>query len=109
MPETGPFWVYVLISESTGRRSVGQTDDLARRVAEHNTPEHNPKKFTSRQAGPWRIAHSEEHPTRAAAMARERWLKSGLGRAWLDENVDRNKATFAETPLNGRASPPPAD
>jgi hypothetical protein len=42
-------------------------------------------------------------------MARERWLKSGLGRAWLDENVDRNKATFAETPLNGRASPPPAD
>ncbi|MCY2967228.1 MAG: GIY-YIG nuclease family protein [Planctomycetota bacterium] len=45
MATDGPFWVYVLISESTGRRYIGQTDNLARRVAEHNTPEHNQKKY----------------------------------------------------------------
>jgi putative endonuclease len=88
--------VYVLISESTGRRYVGQTDDLERRVSEHNTREHNPRKFTSRNAGPWRLVHSEAFATRADAMAREKWFKLGAGRTWLDSTI-------------GRASPPQAD
>ena len=90
------FWVYVLVSQSTGRRYIGQTSDLIRRIHEHNTPEHNLQRYTSRHAGPWRLIHSEEHPTRAAAMQRERWLKSGVGRSWLDRSI-------------GRASPPVAD
>jgi hypothetical protein len=36
MRKTGPFWICVLVSEATGRRYVSQTDDLPRRVAEHN-------------------------------------------------------------------------
>ena len=87
------FVVYVLVSESTGRRYIGQTDDLDRRVAEHNDPEHNPRKFTSRNAGPWVVVHFEEFSTRAEAMAREKWLKSGAGRAWLNATI-------------GKASPP---
>jgi putative endonuclease len=90
------FTVYVLISESTGRRYVGQTGDLPRRLAEHNSVAHNPRKFTSRNAGPWRLLRQETCPTRSAAMHREKWLKSGVGRAWLDA-------------LKGRASPPMAD
>jgi putative endonuclease len=90
------FTVYVLISESTGRRYVGQTDDLPRRLSEHNSVDHNPRKFTSRNAGPWRLVHQETVVTRAAAMHREKWLKSGVGRAWLDAQ-------------HGRASPPLAD
>ena len=90
------FFVYVLVSESTDRRYTGHTDDLERRVAEHNDPTCNPKKHTSRNRGPWRLAYSEEHPTRPAAMRREKWLKSGVGRAWLDREI-------------GRASPPEAD
>jgi putative endonuclease len=77
------FVVYVLVSEATGKRYIGQTDDLDRRIAEHNDPDHNPRKFTSRNVGPWRLAYSETFPTRAEAMARERWLKSGAGRKWL--------------------------
>ena len=92
----GSFWVYVLVSESTCRRYIGQTQDLNRRLTEHNTPDHNPRKFTSRNTGPWRLVYSEEHATRSAAMQRERWLKSGAGRAWLDRSI-------------GRASPPVAD
>ena len=90
------FHVYVLVSEATGKRYVGQTDDVERRLAEHNRPEHNPKKFTSRHAGPWALIHQEAYPTRAEAMRREKWLKSGAGRQWLDEHA-------------GRASPPQAD
>jgi putative endonuclease len=90
-----PFIVYVLKSQSTGRRYVGQTDDLARRLTEHNDSTTNRAKFTSRQPGPWQVVHSEEHCTRADAMHRERWLKSGVGRAWLDERL-MNSANFAE-------------
>ena len=90
------YHVYVLVSESTGRRYVGQTDEVERRVREHNRPEHNVRKFTSRHAGPWKLIHREAFDTRSEAMRRERWLKSGQGREWLD-------ATY------GRASPPQAD
>ena len=90
------FYVYVLVSETTGKRYVGQTNDLPRRVAEHNDPTHNPRKHTSRNAGPWRLVHHERFPTRPEAMRREKWLKSGVGREWLDARI-------------GRASPPSAD
>ena len=90
------YYVYVLRSQTTGRRYVGQTDDVDRRLREHNTPTHNAKKFTSRQAGPWKLIHQESYPTRTEAMRREKWLKSGVGRAWLD-------AQF------GKSSPPEAD
>ena len=65
-------------------------------TAEHNDPEHNPHKFTSRHPGPWVLVHREVYSSRREAMQREKWLKCGAGRAWLDDHV-------------GRASPPQAD
>ena len=91
------FWVYVLFSKTAEKRYVGQTDDLDRRVREHNDPSHNPMKFTSKHPGPWVLVYSEQFETRSEAMRRERWLKSGQGRAWLDAQGF------------GRASPPQAD
>jgi putative endonuclease len=88
------FTVYVLISESTGRRYVGQTDDLPRRLAEHNSVVHNPRKFTPRNAGPWRLLHQEPFPTRSAAMHREKWLKSGAGRATFYDAAQHQRDTF---------------
>ena len=90
------FHVCVLESDSTGRRYVGQTDDLQRRLGEHNNPSHSQAKFATKQAGPWRLIYHEVQPSRSDAMRRERWLKSGVGRAWLKEGL-------------GRASPPEAD
>ena len=37
------FYAYVVISQSTGKRYIGHTDDLDRRVAEHNSHDHNPR------------------------------------------------------------------
>ncbi len=91
-----PFYVYVIVSETTGRRYVGQTEDLDRRLAEHNSPTHNAKKFTSKHAGPWRLVYHEILETRSDAVRRERALKSGQGRQWLEAHL-------------GRASPPEAD
>ncbi|MGD9692402.1 MAG: GIY-YIG nuclease family protein [Phycisphaerales bacterium] len=91
------FVVYVIVSEGSAKRYIGQTNDLERRLREHNDPDHNQRKHTSRNVGPWRLAMSERYPTRAQAMARERWLKTGVGREWLSARLD------------GRASPPSAD
>jgi putative endonuclease len=86
--------VYILESASTGKRYIGQTDDLERRLAEHNSREHNLCKFTSRHPGPWRLVYHETCETRSEAMRRERWLKSGVGRQWIADHL-------------GRASPAP--
>ncbi len=99
------FTVYVLVSETTGRRYVGQTDNLERRLVEHNDAVTNPRKFTSKQPGPWMLIHSENCPSRAQAMRRERWLKSGIGRTWLDSHT---RGDPADTSV-GTASQPKAD
>jgi putative endonuclease len=82
-------FVYVIISESTGKRYTGQTDDLDRRLLEHNSIEHNKRKHTSRNQGPWSLVYSEEHPTRGEAMCRENWLKSRSGRRFIDRQIGR--------------------
>ena len=67
------FWVYVLENEAGGFY-VGQTDDLDRRVAEHNEPAPADGKYTLKN-GPWRLVWREPHSTRSSAMQRERQIK----------------------------------
>ena len=68
------FHTYVL-RNVTGLFYVGHTDDLGRRLAEHNSAGPKWGKFT-RKNGPWRLVWSEPHTTRVKAMAREREIKS---------------------------------
>ncbi len=70
------YCVYILRSLNSGRLYVGQTDNLDRRLAEHN--EGRGGRYT-RYAGPWELAYSEEHPDRTSAVRRERHLKSVSG------------------------------
>jgi predicted GIY-YIG superfamily endonuclease len=70
------FWVYILRSLRNGKLYVGHTDDLSRRLTEHN--EGRGGRFT-REQGPWELRHSEEHPDRASAARRERFLKGVAG------------------------------
>jgi len=84
--------VYVIESISTGRLYIGQTDDLVRCLAEHNSLNHKPTKYTSRHAGPWRLIYHEVYPSRSEAMHREHWLKSCAGREWLNRRFDPPQA-----------------
>ncbi len=79
--EAGPFWVYV-VENPTGKFYVGHTDDLQRRLAEHNDPERAKSKYT-RKHGPWTLVWSEEHADRSSAMRRERFIKSRKSAAWI--------------------------
>ena len=73
---TSVYYVYILKSLKTGRSYIGHTDDLARRVREHNTGRGG--KYT-RQNGPWTLLYSESHSDRVSAVKRERYLKSTRG------------------------------
>jgi putative endonuclease len=82
------FFVYVLLNLQ-GKTYVGQTVDLERRLAQHNDPDCRLTLHTKRHPGPWRLLHSETYPTRSAAMRRERELKSGKGRDWIQHTLLR--------------------
>jgi len=72
------FFVYILRSDRDGSLYVGQTKDLAARVARHNSGR---RKTYTGDRGTWTLVHSEEYPSRSEAVARERFLKSCAGAA----------------------------
>ncbi|MFA5554158.1 MAG: GIY-YIG nuclease family protein [Phycisphaerae bacterium] len=70
------YYVYILQSLRSGRLYIGQTKDLNHRIDEHNTGQGG--RYTC-QNGPWRLLYSELHPSRSAAVKREKYLKSTKG------------------------------
>ena len=81
------YWIYILENNFTERRYIGHTSDLERRLREHNDKVVGRNRYTRKQRGTWRVIYKEEYATRAEAMKRERFLKSGQGRKWIKANV----------------------
>ncbi len=74
--------VYVLKSLKNGKRYVGSTDlSPEERLKKHN---YGSNKFTRRNY-PFTLIYYEVHFTKADARKRENFLKSGVGRKFLDE------------------------
>ena len=73
--------LYVLESRDSGRRYVGITNDLARRLRERSSVRtkagHLLRGFV--------VLHTEGFADHVTARKREQFLKSGQGRKWLDE------------------------
>lgn len=79
------YFTYVLRSLSNGRLYVGQTNDLSRRLEEHNSGQSKYTRFTR----PFEVVYVETYIIRVEAVRRERELKSGQGRAWLKKKLVR--------------------
>ena len=75
------YHVYVLRSEKTGRRYVGSSQDIEERLRQHNSGE----SLATKHGAPWKLIHREEFSTRAEAVRRERFYKTGKGRDLLDQ------------------------
>jgi putative endonuclease len=73
------YFVYVLRNPITQRHYTGHTADLVQRIGQHN---HGVTKSTMNR-GPWELVYQEEFASRAEAMRREKYLKSGKGREEL--------------------------
>jgi len=87
-----PYHIYILQSETMGKTYVGQTDNLERRIAQHNDANCKLTLYTKRNKGPWKLIHTEELATRQEALRREKYLKSGQGREWLRDALLNNRA-----------------
>ena len=75
------FYVYVLKSLRNNKRYIGYTSkDVTIRLKEHNT---GWNKFTSLNS-PFTLIYSEILTEKTLAIRREKFLKSGQGRKFLD-------------------------
>ena len=75
-------YVYVLRSLKNNKRYVGYTAKLPlEKLKEHNG---GATQWT-RQNRPFVLLHTEEFSEPSVARKRERFLKSGKGRQWLDQ------------------------
>ena len=79
------FTVYALYNSSAAKVYIGQTENLARRVMEHNS--HTFKGYTSRFQGEWKLIYSESVSTRSEALEREKQLKSFRGREYIKSHI----------------------
>ena len=75
------YQVYVLRSAKNGKRYVGMTSkDVSARLDQH----HWGTNAWTRQNGPFELIHTETYSDKNFALKRERFLKSGHGRAVLN-------------------------
>ena len=75
------YTVYVLKSTKDGKRYTGFTNNLPRRLNEHNTG----KTISTRLRRPFVLIYQEQFATKELAEAREKYFKSGVGREELDK------------------------
>ncbi len=78
------FYAYVLLSLKKEIYYKGSTENLAARIQQHND---GLVAFTSKYR-PWKLVYYEIFSTRAEAMKREKFFKSGQGREWLKNILD---------------------
>jgi putative endonuclease len=78
-----PFYSYVLLSQKNGTLYKGSTDNIQKRIETHNAGK---VKYSSKHL-PWKLVISEEFVSRAEAMKREKWYKTGVGRDWINNQL----------------------
>ena len=78
-------YVYALYNVSVNKIYIGQTNNLDRRVKEHNEKRGN--HYTAKFRGEWKLIYTESVSTRTEAIKREKQLKTGNGRAFLKQHI----------------------
>jgi putative endonuclease len=76
------YFVYILRSERDGRRYIGYTADLERRLSEHQSGLVKSTKFRR----PLKLVHTEKYSDKKEAEKREMFFKTGQGRQYLSDH-----------------------
>jgi len=74
------FSVYVLWSDKLHKRYIGFTSEPTKRLTDHNSG----KSHFTKRGMPWKLIYAGEYLTETEARRREKFLKSGMGRKFLD-------------------------
>ncbi|MBI4135548.1 GIY-YIG nuclease family protein [Candidatus Uhrbacteria bacterium] len=83
------WYVYLLLSTKTKQWYTGSTLDLRKRISKHNAGMNKSTKYGK----PWQLIYYEASLAREDARAREKYLKSGMGKRYLK---NRMKFFFAK-------------
>ncbi|HVM73766.1 MAG TPA: GIY-YIG nuclease family protein [Candidatus Paceibacterota bacterium] len=78
--------VYVLENTKDKTWYIGQTDDLKRRLHQHNTKTGG-RTTAMRENGSWKLIYAEAYIDKRDAVGREKFLKGGSGRAYLKKQM----------------------
>ena len=78
--------LYVLKSRVAKKSYVGITNNLKRRLRQHNLGNN----FYTKKYLPWELIYQEEFVSRKEARKREKYFKAGTGRRFLKKFVFKN-------------------
>jgi putative endonuclease len=67
------YFVYIIYNDNLDKFYIGQTNNLERRILEHNN---KLSKYTAKYSGNWEILYTENYNSRSGAMKREKFLKN---------------------------------
>jgi len=73
------YYVYVISSINRNYTYIGITDNLQRRINQHNKGYNR----TTKPYKPFSLVFTENYPSRILAREREKYLKSGVGREYI--------------------------
>ena len=74
------YCTYILYSETLDKYYIGYTNDIRRRIEEHNRPK---GKFTDKGI-PWKIVHTEDFESAQLAYQRELEVKGKKSRKYIE-------------------------
>lgn len=77
------FYVYVLQSIKDNKWHTGYTDDLKRRINEHN----NGKNFSTKHRKPFKLIYYEACLNLQDVKSREKFLKTGMGKRYIKNRL----------------------
>lgn len=79
------FYTYVLKSRDFSKYYVGHTEEIVKRLDEHNSG----KTRSIKAYIPYDLIYFERFETRKEAVRREKYFKSGSGREYLKEKLKK--------------------
>lgn len=77
------WYVYLLKSKKTDKWYIGSTMNLQKRILNHNLG----KNKSTKHGAPWKLIYCEISLNINDARAREKYLKSGMGRKYLKNRL----------------------
>jgi putative endonuclease len=77
------YYLYILKSINYNKSYIGITNNIERRLAQHNQG----YSFYTKKYKPWKLIYKKMYINRCEARKREKYLKAASGRKWLKKNI----------------------
>jgi len=83
------YYTYVLLSQKDGRFYTGSTGNLGKRIKEHNSG----RVSSTGYRRPFRLIYYEACLNKYDALQREKYLKTGMGKRYLQNRLKQSLVT----------------